>query len=1847
MLWFRREYRPSPGPDGVVVYTPGSRSFRRRICMKKMTAVLMALILLFELLPLGASAESPLSESELAAAWALTGLEDVGTQHAVQSSSFVNMTGVELISSLRDLLDNEVGTLESSYVDIENTLAKLRESDSAAYNRLNSGRFSGMADLIHARFRKVVDARSTLEYWRSRLEIQAGMINKGIARLQESTLSDYEIRSMSYQIRQATAEIRSIRAEMTEQVPDIKALLDAHMYAFVSPESSSSESDASIASWVSELMKADDPVVTEASFSASSLFPVRQTLLGRLSPISSAQAEDENAKLRVLDDHTCLIIVHNENDKAIKGAKISIKDLRREKNPKTIQDVTDDKGELLFENTGFGLLNDRLLFSMEITADGYRTAVIDEQGLKKGGTFTINLKKDTKDHLPYIAGCSFDGRDCFYTSYNALYSSKNDAESPIRVTVINPSDQDCVVELAYQDADKKQYFHTMGLEDSAGKENTKSVTIPAGERKVLTTSQEWRRKLKPGGNIFTWSVDGKDVKDSKATVMQLVIHSSGDAIDKYKTGSPALKSGSYTIVPTQLTVAKAKMEQPLAGPNLIGSFFNASSNLFNFSFPVNKDDGPFAKVGSVGLDLPFSKFVPRIAVAIDGSTSIVVGTDAGNFTSDKGPIVSWKNQDAKDIEDSLTDQEKSNAFMKKIGQGVSTASMSYLNGGLSLKSVKGSIGLYVGLIYKLEYEAEQSGGEQKWTSKKLTGIAGFVPSLAVDLSYNTFVMSVPVFIGFSLNASLAVNFSIGGTVEVNSDADLDKAAISTSTLDPKYTGVSFLLSVMVTLYAGVGVKGLASISLNGYGYINLLLDFRNDDTSKLRIWMGFGIYVYLELLFLHYKQNIVDSPEVVLYDGTWSKDNASRTRVFSSLFLTGASAEESEPGKAVSLQATDYSDLTIDPVKEAGPVQEHSKNISLLEIEGEMFAFYLADQAGSSGRSRVTWLNLSTGATGTFDSALKRAADGLDLVKDPDGRITQEGRSRIQTAEKDIRATNAVLYGQDDTAFEVQPFRIYSGADRISSFYKSLYILNVFSADTSGSTESSISVAGTPAMYVLAFRPDGNHGLTAELRAPTPDDKANPGVTFNMLYSAKLNAEEEDLKTIITSGVSASAYISTPAPQSWNINISTAAANNLVVFEATFPVMTVDGTQPVGAKSYYCWPGVRKLSGRLTTGITPFGYLGNTFYQLEEKSDGSGKSSLTYRGAYESPIETDAEIPYYRVLGETEADYLFWLTTEKTQEKTLHHLKAAKLIHWPDVHKLPTHTFTDPDITIPGAMFNVQKIGSTIYVYWLESVSEKENSTDTIYRVCGVACDPSSGICSDDMVFAQFNAPGDGAISNMFLSDLGRGYFICGGAVYSFPFELKASMDLEAVLLQNDVIGEGENALAALRLVNNGNMAISSFSVIEYAEKITQTSSLSAQGEKVLTLTCDTVKPDNNRIHLEGDDPELDIIGRDACWRETMAADTSKQHYWEIKQLVRTFSSYKDYKDDTKTVSLDAMEILPGQVALFNMLIKVPSGWKGTTHQLTFALDSYSASASQVRSMALRSGLDTEAFEGAETVTWSRSANGTMQPETSLLSSGGVSLPLGETDLPVSAVLANDLDNLEVLERVYVGAAGESRLSMTISNETVDSDSIRLYCEVLLDDDTTPIYLDLPYDSASMANARTHTIDIPLSALSGGRKAHKAEVTIRGIGITETALLDNTFEVLLEEEDPLRITVQPRDREAAAGENVSMAVQAAGGIAPYTCQWQEYMGETLGWQNIQGAAKSTLTLEKVDQGMNGRRYRVVVTDQNLDSVISDEAVLTVRKASPTGDASHTLLYLLLAALLLLAWFLLRKKTHKE
>ena len=133
-------------------------------------------------------------------------------------------------------------------------------------------------------------------------------------------------------------------------------------------------------------------------------------------------------------------------------------------------------------------------------------------------------------------------------------------------------------------------------------------------------------------------------------------------------------------------------------------------------------------------------------------------------------------------------------------------------------------------------------------------------------------------------------------------------------------------------------------------------------------------------------------------------------------------------------------------------------------------------------------------------------------------------------------------------------------------------------------------------------------------------------------------------------------------------------------------------------------------------------------------------------------------------------------------------------------------------------------------------------------------------------------------------------------------------------------------------------------------------------------------------------------------------------------------------------------------------------------------------------------------------------------------------------------------------------------------------------------------------------------------------------VTRESCGASAFAFIDNSSfvsagEVLLAtviEDTPdtpdtpnaFMITVQPHDFYGAVGENAVFKVEATG--TGLTYRWQYKKAGTGIWRVSRDDGYDTSTLNvPITKSRNGQKYRCIITDENKNSLTSNEAVLQI------------------------------------
>ena len=198
-----------------------------------------------------------------------------------------------------------------------------------------------------------------------------------------------------------------------------------------------------------------------------------------------------------------------------------------------------------------------------------------------------------------------------------------------------------------------------------------------------------------------------------------------------------------------------------------------------------------------------------------------------------------------------------------------------------------------------------------------------------------------------------------------------------------------------------------------------------------------------------------------------------------------------------------------------------------------------------------------------------------------------------------------------------------------------------------------------------------------------------------------------------------------------------------------------------------------------------------------------------------------------------------------------------------------------------------------------------------------------------------------------------------------------------------------------------------------------------------------------------------------------------------------------------------------------------------------------------------------------------------------------------------------------------------------------------------LDDSATPVYVSLPYDPKALSADKTTTISLPLAALFDPEAHRSARFVFTPRGVAETADVNNEFTIYTGGSSELRFTKQPEDVTAQEGEDVSFEVEVAGGVKPYSYQWQVWDEKDQEWKDIRNSNSPTLSRKNIEKKWDGCMYQCIVTDAEGNRIISQVFTLYIRDIVPTGDHSNLPLYLAIAFVALALLALLRRRTKNN
>ena len=206
--------------------------------MKKWLSVIVLMVLLSQVLPLNALAAigHELTGEELAAAYTLTGLslEAVGIRsNAVYHKGMrpdATWNAMQVSDWLGDMLGTHLFNVEDMLSRASVAMARLKESNPAAYERLSGGdrRYDSVFASVQKMHREAEALREELRYYQDSLQERAALITEMGRQLTEQgggMFSSERVR-LSAKIETAAAELDSLRREVAGKAEEWTSVIN-------------------------------------------------------------------------------------------------------------------------------------------------------------------------------------------------------------------------------------------------------------------------------------------------------------------------------------------------------------------------------------------------------------------------------------------------------------------------------------------------------------------------------------------------------------------------------------------------------------------------------------------------------------------------------------------------------------------------------------------------------------------------------------------------------------------------------------------------------------------------------------------------------------------------------------------------------------------------------------------------------------------------------------------------------------------------------------------------------------------------------------------------------------------------------------------------------------------------------------------------------------------------------------------------------------------------------------------------------------------------------------------------------------------------------------------------------------------------------------------------------------------------------------------------------------------------------------------------------------------------------------------------------------------------------------
>ncbi len=1699
--------------------------------MKRLAALLLTLTLLFQLLPAETlAAGDVLTPAQLSEAYLLTGLGRKGRS----SGAFHN--GMMPASSwntamLRDWLDEALDTRMKTVCEVLShasyTLAQNEENEANVRHD----------DLVREVRRLQIEAeglREELRYYRDQLEQKSVVIGEMKRKLEEEadSLFPSDTVRLSWQIQEAADSIKALRSEIVANAREwnkhIKALLDEI----------TGNGESNIGDKLSALFT-EEGIIRENHANASRVRPAAS----RMSRLSGAAgiASDIDVKVTVISEGQVGIVFQTgdpDHPTPVGGdnVKVRVSDVLNPDLPVQEANPDPDTGTVIISVNTFTLDDcDVLHLRLEAdpTAAGYRDFVVENLDVEVGEISTFNLvpigsataagparHSDSADD-PYCYMMSFAGMDIMNKEYDMVYSSMNDYALDIRVGVKNPAGKELPQLLL-------RYYSNQGdiMPEVAYAEPTSVEDDPD----------------QSGGKIYTYTGTWRQTFSPSATSDQRPAFCFGK------------DDGALTFV-SQLVSMQSATDSPInegTGPDG-GIFGNVLGKGFSAGFSLPVADGISI---SANLNLPYTEYLPHLNISPMGRVVIWMGSPVIDDKINEDPNA-WKKQDVREAAQKQTKWEKmTNSVKEKLEKNLGKDAVK--NRGVSMFQ-GGDLDVGWFWVATGRWELDNSIEDIKTTQIKLRSASGIVLTYSYTVSRQTFIPGTPIPAYLSFIFGVSCGFSMEheiGFLFVNGEfQNWEFLPVSNITID-----ICFMFAVK----AGVGIEGLLDIWVKATASLDFLVNMSitSSDAWSLVVTLGIDLTFGATLIFTSVSVNY-NLATIQIYP----PESSNLLRHY-----MGAAGDEPEQQSPTYGEPRSYPALAADTswMLEPGALGtgtfSRDAKVFYVGSEGNGGLFVLDIQDGD-----VKWVNTDTGHTGSLSSDMNQIITDHSKGGDLSVFITDDQLTKMNRV-LDRTAYDFNVYARDDYVvmtvacakyyFEDGPdigLPIPNGNSQLPDDCRDnnvmLYLFVYRRGQTGDATGKLLpgimAAVGAKSIPTIVFD---------EHKAPTTDSG-----TYDSMIAPEIGwaliTRINDNRTVRCSFVGSYERISYPSLGEDHKPSGATGFAYQYRFDGRVPKATTnlqiytdqnvaggDGNSPARTAFY----SVMRPDDLQDADIS--GNSNNSFSWIAVNGSGSTGTPKnleffdwdmnTKSGNGQQAMVLKKNINHYTKYPQLNPDsdpiVVFYSKAERngfgTARERLHGIRLTKSgdgLVW-DMED------NEYDVIIPGGKFDVTMISTLPYIYWFTAAPEQDGDGDTVWQLWTIPYDAPSNTMADPTVLAEFRMP-DG-YEDWIVRDL-----VCKGAeecyvtvcnpdssatenrigILTFVPMQQPSLQLQGVVLQELAIKSGDFEDASLNVLNDGNLAVTTFDVTMY--DVTD-----GQETETETVHINTIDPSKNWVKLtsEGDTPIL--TGETAAYRDEDYNMTSRQRNWIVGQ--DTYEYQVKVTDDGDQISVDSIEsssdpistelIMPGSDAGFTATFKIPDDWSGTK-TLRMRITAVSVDSNIARRIAQLNGRagadDNELPNPSVTLEYKLDpSSGKLVLDTSsegtarLLAGGNGGLYARTID--TSAMdLSAEIHDLKVTHRVYRGLDGERWLDMTVRNAAVTGEELKLTCAVYADGSDTPTWLTLPLYPQATSSRMAHTYTMRLSDLVDHPENHrKLRVDLQIVGRDETAYANNEFFILLD-----------------------------------------------------------------------------------------------------------------------------------